>query len=155
MIDFTTYLISLLVVLLAGGLLGTVAVALVARTRRFDDHEQAAQAYRDLHETAHRLVSPQHRGDLRRAATRIWLTWQPGGPALPDPPLDRAPEYVHRIVDAWACGRLDLSGCVVPGDIQQRIRLVLAGPPAPPSARPPWPVPPAGDGTTPPRPCDG
>lgn len=135
MIDLTTFLLGLLVVALAGVLVGAGMVALVSRGRQLDEREQATQAYRDLAALAWRLVPPDQREALRSSAARIWAHWQPDGTPGMDPVMpDRAPAYVHRLIDAWSGGPLDFGGCWVPPDVQGRIRAVLTGA-TPPVAR--------------------
>lgn len=129
MIDPVTFASTIIGVLIAGLIAGAVLAALAARGPQLDEAERASRAFKDLLAVAERAAAPEHRAMLLREAAEIWDVFEPiarhASPAYVVP--DRAPGYVHRIIDAYATGDpVNFSGCWVPPDVQGRLRAVLA-----------------------------
>lgn len=121
---------TVIAALVAGVIVGAILVGIAARGNQLDQTDQASRAFKDLLAVAERSAAPEHRATLLREAAQIWDVFEPiarhasAAYVLPD----RAPGYVHRIVDAYATGDpLNFSGCWVPPDVQGRVRAIMAG----------------------------
>lgn len=132
----TQFAITVVAVLVAGFIVGAVTIAISARSRQLDEQVAASRAFRDLVAVAERYSSPEHRAALRRAAADLWDSFDPFARhlavAMADAPgqagQNRTPDYVHRLIDAYATGDpIDFQGCPVPPDVRGRLRAVMAG----------------------------